>query len=311
MSYDQYRLAQITSFNLWQLSQFLNGFDSSKPTVILLPGGMGSQLDRTQNPYPDSPNGMDITIWVDLIGMIFEQDALKLEIERNLHDKDSFVVAADGPLRCVLTTPYDDFVAFARHSGWNIFVYGYDWRRPLAESADLFKAFIYEFRARLMKHGPDPVPKLNIVCHSMGGLSMHDRVARSPVLQAWISCHCDSSDPLLRYSARSDARLRLVALADLPACRSTLNSSLASAVQTQAQHIVAAALAAQIASVDMSALGCDRGLVELQTAEPRHCHRTSAYNREFPPAAGDSTASRRRPQSDTQQCGELSAVEHS
>ena len=125
---------------------------------------------RTHYPYPASPNGMYETIWVDPIGIIVRQDALKLEIERNLHDKDSFVVAAGGPLRIFLSTPYNNFVAFARNSGWNIFVYGYDWRRPLAESADLFKAFIYEFRARVTKHGPDPIPKLNIVCHSMGGL---------------------------------------------------------------------------------------------------------------------------------------------
>jgi hypothetical protein len=169
MSYSQYRLAQIQSFYWWQLSQFLNGFDGSKPTIILLPGGMGSELDRTARAYPANPNGMDETIWLDL-GIIFLKDALKLEIEKNLKDKDSFVVAAHGPLRFLSVTPYDDFIAFARQSGWNICVFGYDWRRPLAESADFFKRFIYEFRVRVMRHGPDPIPKVNIVCHSMGGL---------------------------------------------------------------------------------------------------------------------------------------------
>jgi pimeloyl-ACP methyl ester carboxylesterase len=169
MSYDQYRRALITSFYSWQLDQFLNGFDSNCPTVILLPGGMGSELDRTMYPYPTSPNGMSETIWMDY--EIIFGDALKLEIQQNARDIQSFVVAANGPLRFFLMTPYNRFIAFARRSRWNIFVFGYDWRRPLSESADLFKWFIYEFRRRVRaQRNPDPIPKVNIVCHSMGGL---------------------------------------------------------------------------------------------------------------------------------------------
>ena len=90
-SYCQYRRALITAFYSWQLDQFLNGFDSNRPTVILLPGGMGSELDLNNVSYPTSPNGMSETIWMDL--EIFFGDALKLEIEQNLRDIHSFVVA--------------------------------------------------------------------------------------------------------------------------------------------------------------------------------------------------------------------------
>ena len=53
----------------------------------------------------------------------------------------------------------------------NYAVFGFDWRRPLAESADFFKSWIIEFRQRVRDgFGKDPMPQLTIVCHSMGGL---------------------------------------------------------------------------------------------------------------------------------------------
>jgi pimeloyl-ACP methyl ester carboxylesterase len=58
---------------------------------------------------------------------------------------------------------------------WNYAVFGYDWRRPLTESSGYFKAFVRDFRQRVIeKKFDDPIPNLTIVCHSMGGLVATD-----------------------------------------------------------------------------------------------------------------------------------------
>ena len=50
-------------------------------------------------------------------------------------------------------------------------MFGFDWRRPLAESSAFFKEFIFEFKKRSVAlYNVDPIPNLTIVCHSMGGL---------------------------------------------------------------------------------------------------------------------------------------------
>jgi hypothetical protein len=64
----------------------LNGlvakYDPNKPTVILLPGGMGSQLDRSNFAYTGDPISFaDFSVvWIGL-GVVLSQDALKLEID--------------------------------------------------------------------------------------------------------------------------------------------------------------------------------------------------------------------------------------
>ena len=173
MSYEDYRKQQIQAFLHLQLRRFLDGFNPHSPTVILLPGGMGSELARTRRPFneaaPPNPNPIDDTIWMD-IGVVFNSDALKLEIRNDLRDYKSFVVTADGPVCFASLTPYDDFLDFAKSQNWNIVVFGYDWRRPLQESADFLKFFVDEFRRRVIAaHQSDPLPDTNLVAHSMGG----------------------------------------------------------------------------------------------------------------------------------------------
>src|SRR5262249_28891629 len=102
-----------------------------------------------------------------------KRDALKLEVDAAGQDKDAFVIAAHGPLKFFTENPYGDLKDRALDENWNYAVFGYDWRRPLKESADFFKNWILEFQRRVIGHfGPqfDPIPKLTIVSHSMGGL---------------------------------------------------------------------------------------------------------------------------------------------
>ena len=72
-----------------------------------------------------------------------------------------------------MMTPYKDFLKFVRGKGWNVVVFGYDWRRPLAESANFLRLFVKEFQASAKPvAGKDPLPQTTFVCHSMGGRGM-------------------------------------------------------------------------------------------------------------------------------------------
>ncbi|TPQ42830.1 hypothetical protein C2U70_00805 [Bradyrhizobium guangdongense] len=172
MTYEEYRAALIEGFYQNQLETLMSGYRKDRPTVILLPGIMGSQLERTNNPYPSDIAVISDIIWMD-VGIALKKDALKLEIDGAGRDTGSYVVAAYGALSFWSETPYNELRDLARNEQWNYAVFGFDWRRPLSESAEYFKTFVRDFRQRVIDiYGQkwDPLPRLTVVCHSMGGL---------------------------------------------------------------------------------------------------------------------------------------------
>jgi hypothetical protein len=171
MPYDKYRKELIEGYYDYQLESLMSRYDPEQPTVILLPGGMGSQLERTQDKYPASPNVINDVIWMDLGISPPKRDARKLAITTSGEDLDKYVVAAHGPFSFLNLTPYEELKGLARSEGWNYGVFGFDWRRSLEESAGYFKDFVLKFQKRV-KHdyGKDPIRDLTVVCHSMGGM---------------------------------------------------------------------------------------------------------------------------------------------
>jgi hypothetical protein len=171
MAYEDYRKDLIAGYYAHQLETLMSGFQPNRPTVILLPGGMGSQLERSESRFPASPNVINDVVWVDLGIAWPRKDALKLEITPQREDRDKYVIAAHGPVSFITLTPYGELEDLADDQDWNYGVFGFDWRRPLAESAGYFKAFIHAFQKRVKADfGKDPIPDLTIVCHSMGGM---------------------------------------------------------------------------------------------------------------------------------------------
>ena len=174
MTYEDYRNGLIDSYYDYQLESLLSRFDPNKRTVIFLPGGMGSQLERTEGAYPNSPNIFTDIVWMD-VGIAGKLDAKTLEIEADEKDLQSHVIAAHGPLSFLNQTPYDELYDRARRQSWNYCVFGFDWRRPIADSARQFESFVLAFRTSVMEaHSIDPIPNLTIVCHSMGGMVCTD-----------------------------------------------------------------------------------------------------------------------------------------
>jgi len=144
------RTDKIETYFYHQLEALLVRYNPQRPTVILLPGGKGSQLERTARPYPDQPNDINDVIWRDPGVTWPTLDACKLEILKvrgEDRDKDSHVIAPHGPLHFANMTPYARLKEFADKETWNYVVFGFDWRRPLAESSAFLKRFIRRFQS--------------------------------------------------------------------------------------------------------------------------------------------------------------------
>jgi pimeloyl-ACP methyl ester carboxylesterase len=149
-------------------------FRAGMDTIVLLPGGMGSQLDQSRRPFSGKATqdlGPYDPIWVDL-GLLFDRDARGLEIEADGRDKGGHIVRPSGPIH--FFTFFEPYAAPAKHFqrlGYNFIVFPYDWRRPLTESADYLERFLRRLGSRVeQRRGENPLPRTTLLCHSMGGL---------------------------------------------------------------------------------------------------------------------------------------------
>ncbi len=172
MSYETARRFSIRDALSWRIEDFITRYINDQPTIVLLPGGMGSQLDRSVRPYRNDdsiPFENYDPIWIDL-GIIFDGEALQLKIRRDGHDLDNHIVVPDGPLR-FLATPYNGTEQYFRDHAYNYIVFGYDWRRSIVEASGYLKFFLKRLRDRILElRGVDPLPNTTLVCHSLGGL---------------------------------------------------------------------------------------------------------------------------------------------
>ena len=173
MSYEAARILEIREAHLTRIRNFVSTYRRGRKTVVMLPGGMGSQLDRSVERYRDDMGARQFTydpVWIDT-GLLFDGDGLKLQIGENNRDLGNHIIIPDGPLR-FLINPYDGTERFFREEcGYNYIVFGFDWRREIAESADYLADFLRTLRQTIKaRHGgEDPIPKTTLVCHSMGG----------------------------------------------------------------------------------------------------------------------------------------------
>ncbi len=171
MTYESARRKEIRQAHVRQIVEFARTYKKSKPTVLLIPGGMGSQIDRSKKPYKGAaslPFNYD-PIWMDP-GIIFEKEALQLEILLNNHDIGNHICIPNGPLRFLLK-PYNATEDYFRDKGYNYLVFGFDWRRTVRESAGFLQFFLKTLKQRVQELWQEnPLPNTTILCHSMGGL---------------------------------------------------------------------------------------------------------------------------------------------
>ena len=84
LSYDRARALVLRGVYSRLVDELVRGYRPGEKTVILLPGGMGSQLDRSIKKYRDGSSLPFVEfdpIWIDL-GLIFDRDGLELGISK-------------------------------------------------------------------------------------------------------------------------------------------------------------------------------------------------------------------------------------
>ena len=189
------------------------------PTVVLLPGGMGSQLDYSHRRYrndSDLPFERYDPIWMDP-GILFQRDALKLSIQSTGRDVKDHIVIPDGPLN-FLVNPYDGAERFFRERlHWNYICFGFDWRRPITESAGFLELFLRRLGERVkQQRGESPLSTATLLCHSLGGLValafLHRIAKQANKIHEWLdrvvtigTPFYGTSDHMIRYYKGQEA----------------------------------------------------------------------------------------------------------
>ncbi len=171
MGYEDVRRNEIKAAHDRHIEEFARTYKRNRPTIMLLPGGMGSQIDRSLKPYSgNTPAAFKYDpIWMDP-GIVFDDEALQLEIKPDDHDIDDHICIPNGPLRFLLK-PYDATEDYFRDQDFNYIVFGFDWRRSIRESAGFLHYFLKQLKSRVMDLWQEnPLPHTTILCHSMGGL---------------------------------------------------------------------------------------------------------------------------------------------
>lgn len=153
-------------------SQFeLNAYSSvQRRTIFLFPGGIGSQLMRAYQAYPDPAQSfekvwLDAGLWVDVPHLAMVPGGV---------DTEQKYVVPDG---CVnLPGPdffhaYEVFIQWCRRNSIDLFVFGWDWRRSVQDAADFFlNVFLPMFDARFSGKTPHPLDHFTFLGHSAGGM---------------------------------------------------------------------------------------------------------------------------------------------
>jgi hypothetical protein len=154
------------------IAALLRSYTPGRRLAILLPGGMGSELEWSPRPFAGEPidfAGYEV-VWISA-GILFRQDGLKLEMDAQQRQADGHLIVPNGPLRFALIPAYDGTGAFFNDIGYNYCVFGFDWRRTIQEAAVNLQSFLMNLQIAVQdRFGEDPLPKTSLICHSQGGL---------------------------------------------------------------------------------------------------------------------------------------------
>lgn len=175
--YQEARRSVVSAAYDGQITRFIATYNPNWPTVVILPGGMGSQLERSPapfNPPHELPLGQFEPVWMDF-GILFAGEGHHLEIDSGGRDAAGHVVIANGPLEFILVGyPYEQTKLRLAKAGYNVAVFGYDWRRPVTESAGWLEQYLDKLMLRAgAKREPGAGRRIDdvyLLAHSMGGL---------------------------------------------------------------------------------------------------------------------------------------------
>jgi pimeloyl-ACP methyl ester carboxylesterase len=154
------------------LEQFVSQYGAnpsrSRRTIFLFPGGLGSQLMRANKPHPQLPQYYEKS-WLDC--GILSGDGLNLSMLPGDVDFEEHYIVPEGCVDFVLARPYANFIQWCRNNWIDLFVFGWDWRRGVQDSAEFFlKVFMPMLDIRFAGHTPHPLDNFTLIGHSSGGM---------------------------------------------------------------------------------------------------------------------------------------------
>jgi hypothetical protein len=137
-------------------------------TLILFPGGMGSQLIRATAPYEDGPPFSYEMAWLDC--SIVCGGATNLQLQGDFDYQKRYIIP-DGCIDFLQLRPYSDFIQWCRDNWLDLFIFGWDWRRGIEDTAKFFlKTFMPKFESMVRGCTPNPLQDFTLIGHSFGGM---------------------------------------------------------------------------------------------------------------------------------------------
>ena len=174
MTYDQARDGEQLARLQNAIGRFISRYNvnlatTNRKTIILFPGGTGSQLLRANAPYSSAASYYYDLLWVDC--ELIAGKALHLRMQGDLDDNQQIVIP-DGPVRFFPFLPYEGFKWWCFWNNIDYFIFGWDWRRDLGLTVKYFlDVFMPIFASRVQGSCiPDPLQNLSLVGHSFGGM---------------------------------------------------------------------------------------------------------------------------------------------
>ena len=154
-------------------SEFAVIYKPELPTIVILPGGMGSRLQRCTEPYDPAtspPIARFYELWAGL-GPILKGELKYLAQKPNTEESDLHAIIAAGELTNVVKSYNGIFEHFAGKA--NVIGLGYDWRRAPIKECGYVRVFLRLIAEQVKaRHptAPDPRRRLTLYAHSQGGL---------------------------------------------------------------------------------------------------------------------------------------------
>jgi len=192
------------------INTFANSFaqnpvaQNSRRAIILFPGGMGSALKRGHRIYkgiPLPPGEQFDSLWLTLETYIGRVEDLQMVDEQDYQDK--FVIP-QGDIELCGVSPYENFVKWCKSRKFDLYIFGYDWRRRPEESVRFFlDQFLPDLSQKIINKGLDLFADLTLVGHSLGGMTVKLIMQDASPLAAKITRGITVGTPFYGYAGQT------------------------------------------------------------------------------------------------------------
>jgi len=169
---------------------FAEAYDPHLPSLVLLPGGMGSRLLRSTQPYISGTpftNTDFYELWLDFAAVL-RGELREIAMNEFGEDVGGHPIIASGELSSIVKK-YEGVGEFFRGRA-NCIGLGYDWRCAPESEFMYLRSFLHRIARKVMDRGhADPRRTLTLYAHSQGGLVaklfVNDIVERGEQLAMW------------------------------------------------------------------------------------------------------------------------------